>query len=53
VEIRNIEIPNGSNLFIYNSGDGNIALFFAFLDGEAKIQPRWWKFSYEIGVMGR
>jgi len=50
VEIRNVEIPNGANLFIYNSGDGNIALFFAFLDGEANIQPRWQKFSYEIGV---
>ena len=53
VEIRNVEIPNGSNLFIYNSGEGNITLFFPFLDGEAKIQPRWWKLSYEIGVKGR
>jgi glycosidase len=53
VEIRNVEIPNGSNLFIYNSGEGNIIVFFAFLDGEAKIQPRWQKFSYEIEVTGR
>lgn len=50
VRISNIRIPEGGNLFIFNSGEGNITIFFAFMDGETKIEPRWLEFSYEMGV---
>lgn len=53
VRLANVEIPQDGNLCIYNSGDGNITVFFAFMDGEAKIEPRWYAFSYEMGMFER
>ncbi len=50
---KNVEIPDGGNLFLYNLGGGNIVLFFAFMDGETKIEPRWYEFNYDMGVFKR
>lgn len=53
VEFVNVHIPEGGNLFVYNSGGGNVSLFLAFMDGEVKIEPEWLEFTYEMGVFKR
>lgn len=53
VRLSHIKVPEGGNFFIYNSGSGNITLFFAFMDGKTKIEPKWLEFTYELGLFKR
>ncbi|MBC7326780.1 hypothetical protein H5T87_01525 [bacterium] len=51
IELKVTKIPEGGNLFIYNSGNGDIIVFFAYMDGDFNISPKWYEFSYEMGCI--